>query len=111
MLVAAVLLLAALGLLVSGMAQGSAALQWSSFAASALSAVILTVGELRRWRAGPDGGRAAPAERPAPVTVPPQRTAPAAARPLVTPTSPPAADPEPARPQLTQATWSSPDTA
>jgi membrane protein implicated in regulation of membrane protease activity len=51
-LAAAFLLLVALGLLAGGLAQGSAALQWGSFAASALAALVLAVGELRRRRAG-----------------------------------------------------------
>ena len=64
-LVAAFLLLVALGLLAGGLAQGSAALQWGSFAASALAALALGVGELRRRRAGADDEQAvdAPAER------------------------------------------------
>jgi hypothetical protein len=51
-LVAAFLLLVALGLLVGGLAQESAALEWGSFAASALAALALGAGELRRRRAG-----------------------------------------------------------
>jgi hypothetical protein len=66
-LVAAFLLVVALGLLAVGLAQGSAALQWGSFAASALAALVLAVGELRRRRvaaevdrdAAPEGGRQA----------------------------------------------------
>jgi hypothetical protein len=60
---AAVLLLVAVGLLAGGLAQGSAALQWGSFAASALAAVVLAVGELRRRRAadGAVGARKAEA--------------------------------------------------
>jgi len=49
-LVAAFLLLVALGLLAAGLTQGSAALQWGSFAASALAALVLGVGELHRRR-------------------------------------------------------------
>ena len=57
--VAAVLLLVALGLLAGGLAQGSAALQWGSFAASALAALALAVGELRQRRARADGAASA----------------------------------------------------
>ena len=49
-LVAAFLVVAAVGLLVAGLAQGSATLQWASFAASAIAAVVLAVSELRRRR-------------------------------------------------------------
>jgi hypothetical protein len=77
-LVAAFLLLVAVGLLAGGLAQGSAALQWGSFAASALAAVTLGAGELRRRRADPadDPAGPVPAEAsPAPA---------GAGRPLIT---------------------------
>ena len=61
-LVAAVLLLVAVGLLAAGLAQGSATLQWGSFAASAVAALVLAVGELQRRRSA---AAAAPADRPA----------------------------------------------
>ena len=67
-LVAAVLLLAALGLLAAGLAQGSAALQWGSFAASALAAVVLGIGELSRRRQTTVDD-AQPATAPAPAEV------------------------------------------
>jgi hypothetical protein len=57
-LAAAMLLLVAVGLLVAGLVQGSPALQWGSFAASALAAVLLVVGEVRQRRAERQGGRA-----------------------------------------------------
>ena len=106
-LVAAVLLLAALGMLAAGLAQGSAALQWGSFAASALAAIVLAVGELRRRRQtsqDDDESAAVPAEvgaraeaGPAPRTVAtgggsPAMTAPAPDRPDQLP--PPAAPAE-----------------
>ena len=47
-LAAAVLLVVAVGLLAGGLAQGSAQLQWGSFAASLLAGLVLVVGELRR---------------------------------------------------------------
>jgi hypothetical protein len=49
-LVAALLLLVALGLLAAGLVQGSEALQWGSFTASALAALALGIGSLRRRR-------------------------------------------------------------
>jgi hypothetical protein len=55
-LLAAILLLAAVGLLAAGLAEGSTALQWSSFASSVLAAVVLAVGEVRRRRAARAGG-------------------------------------------------------
>ena len=63
-LLAAVLLLVAVGLLAVGLGEGSAALQWSSFAASALAAVVLVVGEVRRRRAAP-AAEQAPVDRTA----------------------------------------------
>jgi hypothetical protein len=69
-LAAAVLLLVAVGLLVAGLVQGSSTLQWASFAASALAALLLVVSEVRQRRAerqrtpAESGG----AHRSAPVT-------------------------------------------
>ena len=57
------LLLAVLGLLVGGLARGSAALQWGSFAASAVAALVPAVGGLRQRLARAYGG--ASAEAPA----------------------------------------------
>jgi hypothetical protein len=120
-LVPAFLLLVALGLLAGGLAQGSAALQWGSFAASALAALVLARGELRRRRAATADGRdaaaspaatrtevsaraAAPAEAglpggataPAPVAPADAPSAPAAPEPAREPAAP--SSPEPARP-------------
>jgi hypothetical protein len=73
MLAAALLLLVALGLLAGGLAEGSATLQWASFAASGLTALLLVVGEIRQRRTdrrrpgGPVRARRA-AERPDAVT-------------------------------------------
>jgi hypothetical protein len=50
-LLAAVLLLVAVGLLAVGLTDGSTTMQWGSFAASALAAVVLAVGEVRRRKA------------------------------------------------------------
>ncbi|MCW2508468.1 MAG: uncharacterized protein JWP68_1616 [Modestobacter sp.] len=61
-LLAAFLLVVAVGLLAGGLAQGSATLQWGSFAASALAVLVLAVGELRRRRAAAaDDARSLPA--------------------------------------------------
>ena len=49
-LVAALLILVALGLLAAGLVQESVALQWGSFTASALAALALGIGSLRRRR-------------------------------------------------------------
>lgn len=49
-LLTTLLVLVAVGLLVTGLAQGSATLQWASFAVSGLAAVLLAVTELRRRR-------------------------------------------------------------
>jgi hypothetical protein len=57
-LVAALLLLVALGLLAAGLVQDSVTLQWGSFAASALSALALGIGSLRR-RGAPAGDASA----------------------------------------------------
>jgi hypothetical protein len=69
--VAALLLLVAVGLLAGGLAQGSATLQWGSFAASALAAVVLALGEVRRRRSAarqPAPARAVASERPGTAT-------------------------------------------
>jgi hypothetical protein len=47
-LLAAALLLVAVGLLAGGLAQGSSLLEWSSFGASALAALVLAAGEVRQ---------------------------------------------------------------
>ncbi|MGY1838502.1 MULTISPECIES: hypothetical protein [unclassified Modestobacter] len=60
-LVAALLVLVAVGLLVAGVAQGSPALQWSSFAVSALATALIGIGALRRR---------VPRERPAETRTP-----------------------------------------
>jgi hypothetical protein len=70
--VAALLLLVAVGLLAGGLAQDSVLLQWGSFAASALSALALGIGSLRRRGApaGDDpagGAHAARGDRERPV--------------------------------------------
>ena len=98
-LLAAFLLLVAVGLLAAGLADGSAALQWSSFSASVLAAVVLVVGEVRRRRATRAGGEApagtaAATAEPAPPRAeePPAAEAPAPAAP------PPAAHTAPAAP-------------
>jgi hypothetical protein len=70
-MVAALLLLGAVGLLVGGLAQGSAALQWASFAASALAALVLALGEFRRRRAAADQVSSAPASVTAPAAAGP----------------------------------------
>jgi hypothetical protein len=76
--VATLLLLVALGLLGGGLARGSAPLLWGSFAASALAALVLAVGELRRRRGG----------APSAVPLPPSAHAPAARRPAAGLTGP-----------------------
>ena len=53
-LLAAALLLGAVGLLAVGIAQGSSGLEWASFAASALAVLVLATGELRRRRRAAD---------------------------------------------------------
>ena len=65
--VAAFLLIVAVGLLAGGLAQGSAPLQWGSFAASLLAALVLGLGELRRRRAArePAGSAAVDGDEPA----------------------------------------------
>ena len=79
-LLAAFLLLVAVGLLATGIAQGSSALEWASFAASAAAAAVLVVGELRRRRAGRADGTVAPADE-ASVRSPQRAAAPPAGPP------------------------------
>jgi hypothetical protein len=55
-LLAAVLVLAAIGLLAAGLIEGSATLQWASFGASALAALVVVTGEVRRNLAARAGG-------------------------------------------------------
>lgn len=86
-LLAAVLVLVAVGLLVVGLIEGSAALQWASFAASALAALVIVGAEVARHVATRRGG--AP-EEPARLPVPPGL--PASAPPVVPPPAPPADD-------------------
>jgi hypothetical protein len=89
-LLAAVLVLVAVGLLAVGLIEGSATMQWASFAASALAAPVVVCGEVlrhvstRRGRteAAPGGG---PPSAPD-VPVQPVR------RPAVPPPAPPADD-------------------
>ena len=78
-LLAAFLLLVAVGLLATGIAQGSSALEWASFAASAAAAAVLVVGELRRRRADRAAGTVPPADVPSVRS--PQRAAPPAGPP------------------------------
>ena len=82
---AALLLLLAVGLLVAGVARGSATLQWASFAASALAAVLLVAGELARRRAA--GREAAPGQAPDPA--PPAEVPVPVGAPTGPPTPPP----------------------
>jgi hypothetical protein len=98
-LVAAFLLLVALGLLAGGLAQGSAALQWGCFAASALAALTLAVGELRRRKAlaGEEGAAQGATRR--------SESASAAA-----PTAPPTAPPPPGAPAVPPAPIAVPET-
>jgi len=112
--VAALLLLLAVGLLAGGLAQGSATLQWASFAASLLAAVVLGLGELRRRRrtATPEPVRAGRARGPS--TAPGAPLSPAVAarppgppdtlvtapQPVVPGSSAPERAPEPATPEL-----------
>ncbi|MBB3675605.1 hypothetical protein FHX36_001340 [Modestobacter versicolor] len=93
--VAALLLLVALGLLAGGLAQGSAPLQWGSFAASALAALVLAVGELRRRRAEAAGAPQEEADVPAEAEVGALVSAPAAAPPRAAEPALPAAPPVP----------------
>ncbi|WP_369133250.1 hypothetical protein [Modestobacter sp. I12A-02662] len=60
---AGALVFVAVGLLAGGLAQGSATLQWGSFAASALAAVLLGLSELRRRQKARRTEQPAPAER------------------------------------------------
>ncbi|SDX95880.1 hypothetical protein SAMN05661080_01854 [Modestobacter sp. DSM 44400] len=92
-LLAAFLLLVAVGCLVVGLAEGSTALQWSSFAASALAAVVLAAGEVRRRRAG----RRGPADVPTTTATTTGATITAAAGPAG-PVPPESAAPEPVLP-------------
>ncbi|WP_222263797.1 hypothetical protein [Modestobacter marinus] len=71
---AGALVFVAVGLLAGGLAQGSATLQWGSFAASALAAVLLGLSELRRRRKARTDQPARPARRP---EVPPAAEEPA----------------------------------
>jgi hypothetical protein len=112
-LVAAFLLLVALGLLAGGLAQGSAALQWGSFAASALAAMTLAVGAFRGRRSGrsqnglPAGADAEPTHpgalaAPAPTERggPPGTSTPSTAAPAAEPGSESAVEPvEPSAPE------------
>jgi hypothetical protein len=75
---AGALVFVAVGLLAVGLAQGSATLQWGSFAASALAAVLLGLSELRRRR------KARRPEQPAPPARRPE-VPPAAAEPASSP--------------------------
>jgi hypothetical protein len=73
--VAALLLLLAIGLLGGGLVQGSATLQWAAFAASALAAVLLGVSEVRRRRraSAPERVRTGSARGPSVASVDPGR--------------------------------------
>jgi hypothetical protein len=88
-LLAAVLVLVAVGLLVVGVIEGSATLQWASFSASALAALVVVGGEVlrhvpaRRAEAGPLPEVRPPAPPPGPPAGPPV---------LVPPPAPPADD-------------------
>ncbi|WP_448613119.1 hypothetical protein [Modestobacter sp. URMC 112] len=98
-LLAGVLVLAAVVLLVLGLTQESPVLQWASFAASALAALAVAGGEVRRHLAarGAAGPRADPEDEWSPVAAPP--AAPAQPRPVDPPTSVvPAAEPQRQRP-------------
>jgi hypothetical protein len=70
-LLAAVLVLAGIGLLAAGLIEGSATLQWASFAASALAALVVITGEVRRHlaarRSGDDAADRVGDERTAPT--------------------------------------------
>jgi hypothetical protein len=96
-LLAAFLLVVAVGLLAGGLAQGSATLQWGSFAASALAVLVLAVGELRRRRAAAaDDARSLPARVAAEPEVGARGSTPAGSRdsaPPVAPASVPPAAP------------------
>ncbi|MGY1856341.1 hypothetical protein [Modestobacter sp. SYSU DS0290] len=61
-LVAALLVLVAVGLLVAGVVQGEPALQWGAFAASALATVLIGIGALRRRSAPPERAADRPAD-------------------------------------------------
>jgi hypothetical protein len=105
--VAAVLLFVAIGLLAGGLAQGSAALQWASFGASALAALVLGLGELRRRRAADREGSPESASVPAPGSASARVVAPGTSAPAGTPPTapPPTAPPTtaPATPPTTPA--------
>ena len=100
-LLAAVLVLVAVGLLAVGLLEGSATLQWASFAASALAAVVVVGGEVLRHvstrrAAAADGWVAGPAAPAEPVRAVPPPAVPPPAGPaddLVATMSPPAAVP------------------
>jgi hypothetical protein len=97
--VAAVLLFVAIGLLAGGLAQGSAALQWASFGASALAALVLGLGELRRRRAADREGSPESASVPAPGSASARVVAPGTSAPAGTPpTAPPPTAPPPTAP-------------
>jgi hypothetical protein len=69
---AGALVFVAVGLLAGGLAQGSATLQWGSFAASAVAAVLLGLSEVRRRRKARRGQRyTAPSRRPEVPPAPP----------------------------------------
>jgi hypothetical protein len=100
--VAAVLLFVAIGLLAGGLAQGSAALQWASFGASALAALVLGLGELRRRRAADREGSPESASVPAPGSASARVVAPGTSAPAGTPpTAPPPTAPPPTAPPTT----------
>ena len=88
-LVAALLVLAAVGLLVAGLAQGSATLLWVSFAASALAAVVLAVSELRRRRQNRQDGAVPTTARSRTPTAAPARDEDLEVRRAVPPPVPP----------------------
>jgi hypothetical protein len=91
-LLAAFLLLVAVGLLAGGLAQGSATLQWGSFAASALAVLVLAVGEFRRRRAAAaDDARSVPARVAAEPEVGALSSTPAGSRDPAPASAPPAA--------------------
>ncbi|MGY1747922.1 hypothetical protein [Modestobacter sp. SYSU DS0511] len=83
-LIAALLVLIAVGLLVTGVVQGEPVLQWSSFAVSALATVLIGIGALRRRTGtaaddadepadrGPAGAAGPPPDAGQPATLPPR---------------------------------------
>jgi len=80
---AGALVFVAVGLLAGGLAQGSPTLQWGSFAASAVAAVLLGLSEVRRRKARRGQRYSAPSRRPevppasAPASAPPSAIRPA----------------------------------